>query len=142
MITLPAQAVHRAGVSATPDELAEWVRIAAADADIVIVDPPRPVLTMLRVCEPVADAEFAWGELLLTQCAVTVAEAPGWACLLGDERRRCLLIAVLDACARSGLPAHVAEAIQAGSDRHAELQNARWHAVAATRVEFEEMPFQ
>lgn len=112
-----------------------------------VVSPPRLVLLMTQVRETVDGELFNLGEVLATSCEVSLNGNAGWGMVLGDDPERSLCIAALDATVRGAggsngvIPAvnEVLEELELQLASVREACRGRWDAVAATRVEFEEI---
>lgn len=130
--------------AATPEELADMAERLIADglADLVVVKPPKTGLVVMQVREPVADERFYLGEVLVTECTVDLGGVLGWAMRAGDDRVAVLAAAVLDAVATAGHPAaaQVAELCDRVAARREAARDAEWDEIAATVVEFEDLP--
>lgn len=121
--------------------LAEAVLAEDGGFPVDVTSPPRPGVLMLRMREPVQGVVFNAGEVLVTEAAVTVGGEPGHGVRMGRAPETALAAAILDAALAAGHP--LAPQIAAVLDEQAAIIAGRdaqsWQAVAATRVEFEEM---
>lgn len=109
---------------------------------LTVVKPPKTGLVMMQVREPVAQERFYLGEVLVTECTVELDGALGWAMREGDDRVATLAGAVLDAVVAAAHPAagQVAELCAQVADRREAARAAEWDEIAATIVEFEDLP--
>ena len=108
-------------------------------AEAEVVSPPRPALVMARVRETVDGEVFNLGEVLVTNCRVTLDGEPGWAAVLDHDPERALCAAVVDAASRIGDGLEIRAELEALLAEGREARRARWANVQPTRVEFEEM---
>ena len=104
-----------------------------------MVSPPRPALVMARVRETVDGEVFNLGEVLVTNCRVTLDGEPGWAAVVDHDPERALCAAVVDAASRIGDGLKIRAELEALLVEGREARRARWANVQPTRVEFEEM---
>ena len=103
-----------------------------------IVSPPHQALVVARVRETVDGEIFNLGEVLVTNCEVTLDGEPGWAMVVDHDPERALSAAVVDAASRregGGTRAELQELLAEAR----ETRRARWAGVQPTRVSFEEM---
>lgn len=98
---------------------------------------------MARVRETVDGEAFNLGEVLATDCEVSVGGRPGWGLILGDEPEKAICAAILDAALRGAVPSEVASELREELSLQLafvrEARRERWASVQPTRVEFEEM---
>jgi alpha-D-ribose 1-methylphosphonate 5-triphosphate synthase subunit PhnG len=128
MANCPAEAAYELGA-----------RVALAfPGDITILTGPRLGLVMLSVRESVAESAFYAGEILVTEVTLELAGRFGFGMALGNDSRRALAAALVDAALSTDGDA----AAQLRRDLHdleirieAEQRQA-FRAVAATKVDF------
>ncbi|MBO0767664.1 MAG: phosphonate C-P lyase system protein PhnG [Solirubrobacterales bacterium] len=116
------------------------VREAVGDAEVLVRTPAETALTMVRVRDTVEGTVFNVGEALVTRCEVELEEQIGWSTVVGDQRRRALCGALLDAAhRRTDALAEVEAQLLSELQWCREQRRERWAAVQDTRVDFEEM---
>lgn len=94
---------------------------------------------MARVKETVDGEVFNLGEVLVTNCEVSLDGEPGWAMVVDHDPERALCAAVVDAASRREGGAEIRAGLESLLVEAREARRARWAAVQPTRVEFEEM---
>ena len=104
-----------------------------------IVSPPRPSLVMARVRETVDGEVFNFGEVLVTNCGVTLDGEPGWAMVVDHDPERALSAAIVDAASRREGADDVRGDLESLLAAAREARRARWAGVQPTRVSFEEL---
>ncbi|MFB5188994.1 phosphonate C-P lyase system protein PhnG [Alicyclobacillus fastidiosus] len=65
---------------------------------------PENSLVMMKTFDPVASQPFYLGEVMVTQCTVTVNGHRGIGVLMGDEPDRAYYLAVVDAAVNASIP--------------------------------------
>ena len=130
--------------AATPAELTDLAErlMTAGLQGLTVVKPPKTGMVVMQVREPVAEERFFLGEVLVTECTVDVDGALGWAMREGDDRVAALAAAVLDAVVAAAHPAapEVEALCERVSARRDAARLAEWNEIAATVVEFEDLP--
>ncbi|MDO8189045.1 phosphonate C-P lyase system protein PhnG [Conexibacter sp. JD483] len=139
MSGLTIEELHELIAHGRIERLEAATQAAVGELDVSVTAPAEPALTLLRVRDAVAGAAFNAGEVLVTRCELELEGVPGWSTVVGDERRRALCGALLDAAARRGALAGVEADLAAELLRCRAARAQRWAAVQPTRVEFEEM---
>lgn len=71
---------------------------------VMTVKPPAKTLVMLKMREPVAQAEYFLGELLACEAMVQIGEHQGMAVTAGDDLEKVAAMAVIDAAYNAALP--------------------------------------
>ncbi len=104
-----------------------------------MVSRPRPTLVMARAREAVDGEVFNLGEVLVTNCEVSLGGEPGWAMVVDHDPERALCAAVVDAASRRGESMEIRAELEGLLAEAREARRARWAGVQPTRVEFEEM---
>ena len=106
-----------------------------------VIMAPETGLVMMQVREPVCRERFHLGEVVVSRAEVDWRGATGWSMRLGTHRAAALAAALCDAA--SAFDAVAAERVDAlcrtTDARRAADADAEWHALAATRVNFEEL---
>jgi alpha-D-ribose 1-methylphosphonate 5-triphosphate synthase subunit PhnG len=123
-------------------EVDEMIGLLAGE-EITITRPPKTGLMMMTVWD-CFDTDFHLGEVLTTEAEVSLAGETGYGMVLGEDPRKALARAAIDAILRSGRPADLCRQVRACLER-AELRQAVNLAkdaalVAATKVSFDLMP--
>ncbi len=72
--------------------------------DIEVLSAPEKSLVMAKVRDSVSMQPFYAGEVLVTECAVTVAGTQGFGMLMGEFPQKAYELAVVDGALRAGLP--------------------------------------
>ena len=111
---------------------AEEVRAAAAGIrdryEIQILKQPQKTLVMVKVRESVKKSLFYLGEVLATECMVTVNGAKGASVMAGDNFEKCINAAVIDGFMNTekmpecGIPEEEREALRSEIKRLGEKQ--------------------
>lgn len=70
---------------------------------VITVKKPTKTLVMVKIKEPVAEAEFYLCELLSCEAFVKIGEAQGMAVTAGDDFEKVYSMAVIDALCNAGL---------------------------------------
>jgi alpha-D-ribose 1-methylphosphonate 5-triphosphate synthase subunit PhnG len=125
-----------------PSEVDELIGLLAGE-EITIVRPPKTGLMMMTVRD-CFDTDFHLGEMLTTEVEVSLAGETGYGMVIGEEPRKALARAAVDALLRSGRPADLCRQVRSCLERAEQGQAARQAAdaalVAATKVSFDLMP--
>src|ERR1700694_3333094 len=129
----------------TPEEqvsvLATSVLRYYTHGQITLLSGPQQGVVMMRVRETVAESVFHAGEILVTEVKLELDGQFGFGMIIGDNSRRALAVALVDAALRKGGPcaAQLSDEL-ALLDQHNNEKNQREQAlVAATKVDFERM---
>lgn len=122
----------------------ELARLAALVIDgslgaVTLITPPTLGMVMARAIEGARGEVFNVGEVLVTECLVSVAGHEGWCMLLGSRPEGAVAAASVDASLEAGHPGRTqveAEllAYAAARDAAALVERDR---LAASRVQFE-----
>jgi len=129
-------------IEANVEVLQEWGTHILNDlGNVNVISPPRLALVMMEARDSVQQERFCVGELLVTECQVTVGEELFRGRVMGNQPLRALALALLTAaltCAPETLRNLEAffdrerEAIQKRRDRMS-------RALASTKVQFDTM---
>ncbi|MCD5406502.1 MAG: phosphonate C-P lyase system protein PhnG [Desulfotomaculum sp.] len=77
--------------------LLPWVAKIKVTGVVKIIKPVKTALVMMRAKDAVAGQIFNLGEVLVSDCTVTVDEQTGYGAVTGDQPERAEAIAILDA---------------------------------------------
>ncbi|MDD9150024.1 phosphonate C-P lyase system protein PhnG [Sporolactobacillus sp. CQH2019] len=114
---------------------------AEALEKIRIERAPQTSLVMMKTRDSVSMQPFYMGEVLVTECAVSVRNTFGIGVVIGEQPERAYRIAVIDAALNAGLPAvkdwsPVLEAAEKRMTGQRKLEHAR---ASASKVNFDTM---
>ena len=123
------------------DRLAELADRIARDSRVEVTKPASTSLVMVGVRESVQQVPFYLGEILISQCVVTVDGAVGYGFAMGEDLERAYCIAVLEAglSGRHRLAPVVTEFLAQQTDRQKTEHRRDYGAILQTRVRFESM---
>jgi alpha-D-ribose 1-methylphosphonate 5-triphosphate synthase subunit PhnG len=123
------------------NQLASLVLQHYATSQVKLLSGPRQGLVMLRVRETVANSQFNAGEIAVTEVKLELDGTFGFGMVIGDQPRRALAMALVDAARRKGGP--LVELIDTRLntlDQQITRDNLRMQAlVSTTKVDFERM---
>ena len=130
-------------VNEMQEDRLEGLLALLGEEEIEISEQPHTGLVMMTVNDSFASA-FHPGEVLVTQARVRIRDVEGWAMVAGEEPRRALVKAAVDAVVQSpqlNLLKQRVMSFLAGEQRIQDAARAREEArIAATRVDFDLMP--
>lgn len=108
---------------------------------VEIVRPAEGSLVMLKALDSVSEQPFYLGEVMVTECTVTVNGTRGFGVIVGDQPQRAYQLAVVDACRNANVPeaADWEPLIAAEAARVAQRQNEEFTQLEKSRVQFETM---
>jgi alpha-D-ribose 1-methylphosphonate 5-triphosphate synthase subunit PhnG len=119
--------------------LASIVLQTYASSQVKLLSGPQRGLVMLRVRETVANSQFNAGEILVTEVRLELDGQFGFGMVIGDNPRRAMAVALVDAALRKGEP--VTEVLKrelSELQQQLHASNQRLYQVAATtKVDFE-----
>lgn len=104
-----------------------------------IVSPPTVGMVMMRMIEGAQGEIFNFGEVLVTECTVSVSGHEGWSMVMGSRLQGALAAATVDAALEAGhtrRPAIERRLRDRAAELDADLADER-DRLAATRVQFE-----
>lgn len=109
------------------------------DVEFAVTSAPTIGMIMSRVHEDAHGEVFNLGEVLVTECQVSVADEEGWAMLLGHREHGARMAALLDAAvtARPELAESVDSTLENLMEQQRQASAARLAGLAATRVQFD-----
>ncbi len=81
---------------ASAEEVAAVAKPIKADEQIQILKEPQKTLVMVKVRESIKNTLFYLGEVLATECMVTVNGVTGMSVVAGDQFDKAMNIAVID----------------------------------------------
>lgn len=79
------------------EDMLSWVVRVKEKGTMQILKEPQVRLIMMRVKDAAADEVFNLGEVLVSDCTVTVDSQLGYGIVLGNQTRRAEAAAILDA---------------------------------------------
>jgi alpha-D-ribose 1-methylphosphonate 5-triphosphate synthase subunit PhnG len=121
--------------------LQEIVAKIAATSKIVIMKPARTALVMMGVKDSVQMVPFYLGEVLISQCAVTVDETIGYGFMMGEDLAKVYCLAVIEAAlvGKHQLSQEINEIMAERASVIRQQQRIEYSLVAKTKVRFETM---
>lgn len=81
---------------ASAEEVAVLAEPIKAKAQIQVLKEPQKTLVMVKVREAIKNSLFYLGEVLATECMVTVNGVKGMSVIAGDQFGKAMNIAVID----------------------------------------------
>lgn len=122
-------------------QLASLVLQHHTASQVKLLSGPRQGLVMLRVRETVANSQFNAGEIAVTEVKLELDGAFGFGMVIGNQPRRALAMALVDAARRKGGPlVALIDARLNELDQQITRDNLRVQAlVSTTKVDFERM---
>jgi alpha-D-ribose 1-methylphosphonate 5-triphosphate synthase subunit PhnG len=122
-------------------ELQELAAKIAVNAKIEIMKPARTSLVMMGTRDSIEMVPFYLGEVLISQCAVTVNDTIGYGFSMGDDLEKASSLAVIEGALAGGHPC--SEEIYNMAIRQSQIikQNHLLEAalIAKTKVRFDTM---
>lgn len=105
---------------------------------VSIIRKPAKTLVMVRMQETVRKAQFYLGEMLACEALVEIEDKKGFALMAGDDTKRVLGAAVLDAVLKTDLPekAKIEKALLEEEKKIAAKSAEEIKKHAASRVQF------
>ncbi|WP_158737055.1 phosphonate C-P lyase system protein PhnG [Alteribacillus sp. YIM 98480] len=91
-------------VEGTDEFVESLVEEAVSEYDITIDKDPEKSLVMLKNSDSVSNQPFYSGEVLVTECSVTVEGSSGFGVVMGERPDKAFAIAVIDAIFNADLP--------------------------------------
>jgi alpha-D-ribose 1-methylphosphonate 5-triphosphate synthase subunit PhnG len=71
---------------------------------ITMIKPPEKSLVMSKANDSVSQQPFYMGEVLVTECTVSINDIYGFGVLMGEDAERAYQLAVIDAAFQAKLP--------------------------------------
>ena len=121
-----------------PTLLADLARTIESQAAVEVIAAPRLSVTMARIIDPVTKTPFYLGEVLISECTVSVRGALGFGAIMGESLQRAYELAVVDAAWDAAWPQN-AEWRSRLLAQEAEIQRCHereFAQMAASRVDF------
>jgi len=84
--------------------LKKFVAEIEQNYEVVITKLPEKGLVMMKTNDSVSNQPFYLGELLVTECTVSVNESIGFGIIIGEKPEEAYQLAVIDASFRGELP--------------------------------------
>lgn len=91
---------------ASPEEVKAAAKEIRDTCEIQILKQPQKTLVMVKVRESVQKSLFYLGEILATECMVTVNGKKGASVMAGDQFEKCIAAAVIDGFLNDGTQDH------------------------------------
>ncbi|HMO54895.1 MAG TPA: phosphonate C-P lyase system protein PhnG, partial [Tepidiformaceae bacterium] len=128
------------GLAGEAELVAMADRVLAA-RDVTVLRPPQSGAVMLRAIETAEGSVFNLGEGSVTEAEVELAGERGYSMVMGYAPQKALAGAVLDAAAEAGIEVEeIGRLLERALEAEHSRRTAQWRALAATRVEFDEIP--
>lgn len=127
------------------DDLLLWVVRVSEKGLVQIVKEAQPALIMMRASDSATTEVFNLGEVLVTDCTVTVDGQLGYGIVLDNQPRRAEAAAILDAVFRAPgeewveLRAAMRPWLEGESRRREREQRLESELIARSKVDFETM---
>lgn len=122
-------------------ELAQLADLAhdAALGEITTITPPTIGMIMARVTDGAGGDTFNAGEILVTECLVSIDGHEGWSMLMGSRPNATLAAATIDAAFEAGCRNRdrIEMELVSLAATHEAAASAERQRLAATRVHFE-----
>jgi alpha-D-ribose 1-methylphosphonate 5-triphosphate synthase subunit PhnG len=132
-----------ATILAMDDEEINEILGLLATEEIIITHPPQTGLLMMTVTDSFL-TEFHLGEVLTTRAEVLFSGETGYGMVIGEEPRKALVRAVVDALMKANRPENLyRRVISCLEQAHSHLMAVRAGeaaVIASTRVSFDLMP--
>ncbi len=126
--------------AATAKEVAEIAAPIKESCDIKILKEPQKTLVMVKVRESVQQSLFYLGEVLASECMVTVNGIKGASVMAGDDFNKCLHAAVIDGFLNGeAAPSAVTDAVAALQQRQQEAREDLNRRLRQSKVQFNVM---
>jgi alpha-D-ribose 1-methylphosphonate 5-triphosphate synthase subunit PhnG len=128
MANCPAEAAYSLGAKVAEEY----------SGTISLLTGPRLGLAMLKVRESVAESTFYAGEILVTEVTLELASRYGFGMVLGNDPRRALAAALVDAALDLGgdVAAELRRELNELESGISQEQRQAFRAVASTKVDF------
>jgi alpha-D-ribose 1-methylphosphonate 5-triphosphate synthase subunit PhnG len=84
--------------------LTKWTEAIEKMTNVNIVRAPSTGLVMLKTRDSVSKQPFYMGEVLVTECSVSIDHHAGFGIIMGENPQRSYQIAVVDAALNAQLP--------------------------------------
>jgi alpha-D-ribose 1-methylphosphonate 5-triphosphate synthase subunit PhnG len=116
-------------------------RLLDSGVELEITRQPHPAIMMIRARETAKGEIFNFGEALVTEAEVQLQGGTGYMLVLGSDRMHALAGAICDAALEASHPLSpdILETLTLLSQLQQEKDAAEWAAIAATKVNFDEM---
>ncbi|KKI91077.1 hypothetical protein WQ54_16865 [Bacillus sp. SA1-12] len=128
-------------VEGRPEFLAKWSGVIEEASNVRIDRAPSTGLVMLKTRDSVSKQPFYMGEVLVTECSVSVGQHTGIGIVMGEDPVRSYQIAVIDAAMNANLSITNQLLIELELEEESIQQKIREEAVriAKTKVQFDTM---
>lgn len=82
---------------ATKNEVSTLAGKVKEKNEIVLIKEPNKTLTMIKMKEPVKNTRFYIGEIMVSECVISLNGIKGMAVTMGDDLEKILDMAIVDA---------------------------------------------
>lgn len=128
-------------VEGRPEFLSKWAKMLEEITDVQIVRAPSTGLVMLKARDSVSKQPFYMGEVLVTECSVSIDNHIGMGVIMGEDPTRSYQIAVVDAALNASLPITSLLLTELATEEEFIQQRISEEAarIATTKVQFDTM---
>ncbi len=127
---------------AEPSRLVAIADRVLATREVAVLRPPAAASVMMRAIESAEGTTFNLGEVSVCEAEVQIGDVRGYAMVMGFDAAHALAGAIVDAAAEAMLfeAAEIERLLTDAHDARGRREDEEWAALAATRVEFDEIP--
>lgn len=127
-------------IECSGEKLKLFVQELECDYPVKIIKKPHIALTMIRACDTIEEQEFYAGEVLMSECEVSVHDSIGYGICIGEEPLRAYCIAVIDAIIRyeQHIPSSIENFLKYNNTVIRENEAIEFHHSMKTKVNFKQ----